>query len=116
MRSLARPDCSFHSLSSFVCCCAMMQPPFAPPKLTVVPSPGEPEAKRSKSRAKPKHAGRTEREQDLLDLLKAMKRSNRLTAEAISTVVERVARSPGSTLVQAICRVVDFANKNNRAR
>lgn len=97
----------------------MMQPPADPPRrpaLSVVPSPDEPDGKRRKSGAQPQRAGRTEREQDLLNLLKSMKRENQLTAEAISIVVERLARSPGNTLAQAVCRVVDFANKNRRAR
>lgn len=97
----------------------MMQPPADPPKrteLTVVPSPDEPDGRRSEGGAKPQRASRTQREQDLLDLLRTMKRENRLTAEAISIVVERLARSPGNTLVQAVCRVVDFANKNKRVR
>ena len=70
---------------------------------------------RSKSRSKSQRADRTEREQDLLDLLKEMKRKNRGTADAIFIVVEHIAKSPGDTLAQAVCRVVDFANKN-RAR
>jgi hypothetical protein len=67
---------------------------------------------RSKRRSKSRRADRTEREQDLLDLLKEMKRENRCTADAIFIAVEHIAKSPGNTVAQAVCRVVDFANKN----
>lgn len=95
----------------------MTQPADPPsrPVLTVLPSRDESGNKRSKGRPKPQRADRTQREQDLLDLLAAMKRDNRNTANAIHIVTEHIAKSPGHTLTQAICRVVDFANKN-RAR
>lgn len=70
---------------------------------------------RSKRRSKSQRAERTEREQDLLDLLAEMKRKNRCTSDAIFIVVEHIAKTPGKTLAQAVCRVVDFANKH-RAR
>lgn len=70
---------------------------------------------RSKSRSKSQRTERTEREQDLLDLLTEMKRENRRIADAVFMVVEHLARSPEKTLAQAVCRVVDFANKH-RAR
>ena len=41
-----------------------------------------------------------------------MKRNNRNTADAIYIIAEHIAKSPGRTLAQAICRVVDFTNKN----
>jgi hypothetical protein len=89
--------------------------PPSKPLLTVLPSRDRSDDKRSKSRPKPQRADRTQREQDLLDLLAAMKRDNRNTANAIHIVTEHIAKSPGHTLTQAICRVLDFANKN-RAR
>lgn len=84
-------------------------PPTDPPEAPVIPL-------RSKRRSKSQRADRTEREQDLLDLLTEMKRKNRCTADAIFIVAEHIAQSPGDTLAQAVCRVVDFANKNRGAR
>jgi hypothetical protein len=97
----------------------MIQPPVDPPEmpvLTLLPSQGESGGKRSKGRSKARRADRTQREQELLDLLASLKRNDRRTADAIAIVVESVAKSPGNNLVQAVCRVVDFANKNRRAR
>ena len=84
-------------------------PPTDPPETPVIPL-------RGKGRSKSQRADRTPREQELLDLLAIMKRENRRTAEALFIVMERIAKTQGSTLVQALCRVVDFANKNRRAR
>ena len=84
-------------------------PPPDPPETPVIPL-------RSKGRSKSQHTDRTPREQDLLDLLAVMKRQNRRTAEALFVVMERIAKTQGNSLVQALCRIVDFANKNRSAR
>jgi hypothetical protein len=83
-------------------------PPTDPPETPVIPL-------RSKERS-PQRADRTPREQELLDLLATIKRQNRRTADALFLVMESIAKTQGNTLVQALCRVVDFANKNRRAR